>query len=110
MNPEIPASIIGSQEAVVIAVIISLLLGAFKVATRKKGLTAGKAEQTGSLVNRLLPVVAVVIGVLFAFGKAWFSEVPFRSVEMWDLLLWGVLIGWAASGSRGLTRTTLGGK
>jgi len=84
------------------------------VALIASGLTTGivhlvkrflpSTKQHGSIKNALLPVCAVVVGIVFALIKAWFLHMEIRSEEGFDLLLWGVMIGLASIGLRGAVK------
>ena len=68
----------------------------------KKVLPSTQAH--GSLKNALLPVCAVLVGLVLALIKAWFLRMEIRSEEGFELLLWGVMIGLASIGLRGAAK------
>jgi hypothetical protein len=86
--------------------VVSLLVG---VARAVPWLKAAVAD-AGTLGNRMLPLVCLVLGVIIATVQAHITGVKLHSSDGWALILQGVQWGLAANGVQSVYRTTLKGQ
>ena len=69
-----------------------------------KLVTRGKLGKKGSLNNKLLPIIAVAVGVGVVIMKMWWVGMEFRTEEGWNMLVAGLQTGVGAGGLRSMLK------